>query len=69
MTSTVRALLMLAAVGPLICSAKLVIFGDSLSDTGVDGILSAQELVNNRLSTGPVSFLEHYSYSLCFLRP
>ena len=57
MTRFTIALLALA-VSPLLCSAKLVIFGDSLSDNGIDGVLAGTELVNNHFSTGPVSSLE-----------
>ena len=56
MAKCMQALLMLAAMSPLLGSAKLVILGDSLSDNGVDGILAGTELVNNKFSTGPVSF-------------
>ena len=58
MASTARALLVLllmAAASPLLCGAKLVIFGDSISDNGLDGILAGTELVNNHFSTGPVT--------------
>lgn len=58
MTKFTQALLVLAAMSPLLCGAKLVIFGDSISDNGIDGILAGTELVNNRFSTGPVSLPE-----------
>lgn len=41
----------------LSCKAKLIIFGDSLADGGVTGIVAAEELVNNHFSTSPVSVL------------
>ena len=57
MTKLSQALVALAVMSPLLCSAKLVIFGDSVSDSGVNGILAGTELVNNEFSTGPVSCL------------
>ena len=47
-------LLLLTGTALPACQAKIVIFGDSLSDQGLDGLVSATELVNNRFSTGPV---------------
>lgn len=66
MTNFKQALLALAVISPLLCSAKLVIFGDSLSDNGVDGILAGNELVNNNFSTGPVSSFGIQCFTLAF---
>lgn len=64
MAKIMQALLVLAVMSPLLASAKLVILGDSLSDNGVDGILAGTELVNNKFSTGPVSFLRAGTFAL-----
>lgn len=70
MTKLSQALVALAVISPLLCSAKLVIFGDSFSDNGVNGILAGTELVNNEFSTGPVSFLRAgFAIALPILAP